>query len=171
VAGARYETMAELEHYCRCVAGTIGRLCVAIFGSSDPAAADRLSDDLGVAMQLTNILRDVREDLAGGRVYLPAEDLRGLGLETPLSGDPAATARLVRLEAARAREWFARGLELLPLLDARSRSCVLAMTGIYRRILDEIELDPLAVARGRVRLGGREKLVLAARSLAGIGGG
>ena len=169
VRGTRYETIDELVHYCECVAGTIGRLCVAIFAASDRRAAMAHADELGVAMQLTNILRDVREDLGNGRIYLPAEDLQRFGVQTPIHGDPTAIEQLVRFEAARARDWFGRGLRLLPLLDGRSRACVLAMTGIYRRILERIEADPLAVSRGRVRLEGREKLVLAARSLAGIG--
>jgi phytoene synthase len=166
VRGTRFETFDELVVYCGRVAGSIGRLCVAIFGSSDPGRAVARADELGVAMQLTNILRDVREDLANGRVYLPAEDLRACGCTTPLDGD---VERLVRVEAARDREWFARGLELLPLLDSRSAACVLAMTGIYRRILERIEEDPLAVTRGRVSLPAWEKLVVAGRSLAGMG--
>ena len=93
-----------------------------------------LADDLGVAMQLTNILRDVREDYELGRVYLPAEDLRRFGCSAP----PEMSAELIRFEAARAREWFDRGLGLVDVLDARSASCVLAMTGIYRRILERI---------------------------------
>jgi phytoene synthase len=168
VTGATYETFDELRHYCACVAGTIGRLCVAIFGSADPAAALRHADELGVAMQLTNIVRDVLEDLENGRVYLPAEDLRRFGCTTPVDGDPADVERLVRFEAARAREWFDRGLRLLPLLDRRSASCVLAMTGIYRRILQRIEADPSAVSRGRIALPTHEKVLLAARSMAGL---
>ena len=85
VAGARYETFEELVPYCRRVAGAVGRVCLAIFGLRDcrrgeMARACELADDLGVALQLTNILRDVREDAANGRVYLPAEDLRRFGL-------------------------------------------------------------------------------------------
>ena len=79
-----------------------------------------LADDLGVAMQITNILRDVREDFERGRVYLPGEDLRRFGCAEDLeSSPPGATAELIRFETARGREWFARGLELLPLLDVR----------------------------------------------------
>ena len=76
VRGTVYETFDDLEHYCRCVAGAIGRLSLGVFGTSDPVAAPRLADALGVALQLTNILRDIREDLGNGRVYLPAEDRR-----------------------------------------------------------------------------------------------
>jgi len=98
VRGTSYQTFEDLLHYCRCVAGSIGRLSLGIFGTSgDPEVASRLADSLGVALQLTNILRDIREDYASGRVYLPAEDLAkfdcvglaGLGGTTP--PDPPAT--------------------------------------------------------------------------------
>jgi phytoene synthase len=119
-----------------------------------------LADDLGVAMQLTNILRDVREDRERGRSYLPAEDLRRFGCgELP-------DAELIRFEAARAVEWFDRGLELTSKLDARSASCVLAMTGIYRCILERIARDPAEVLRRRISLPPWEKAWVAARSLA-----
>ena len=170
VRGTRYETFDDLVFYCGCVAGSIGRLCVAIFGSSSPEQADERAEELGVAMQVTNILRDVREDRENGRVYLPAEDLRKFGLDgDPLAGPQAALAKLVRFEAARARAWFDRGLELLPMLDARSTSCVLAMTGIYRRILQRIELNPLEVVERRISLPAWEKGLVAVRSIAGVG--
>ncbi|HEY3977521.1 MAG TPA: squalene/phytoene synthase family protein [Streptosporangiaceae bacterium] len=79
VRGVTYRTFDQLEHYCRCVAGSIGRLSLGVFGCAEPAVAEPLADSLGVALQLTNILRDIREDLGNGRVYLPAEDLRRFG--------------------------------------------------------------------------------------------
>lgn len=168
VRGTRYATFDELVTYCRRVAGSIGRLSVGVFGTSDRPRADPLGDDLGVAMQLTNILRDVREDRALGRVYLPAEDLEAFGCPPdPLEAPPGALAALVRFEARRARGWFARGLRLLPLLDGRSAACVEAMTGIYRRVLDRIERDPATVLSRRVSLPAWEKAWVAARSLAG----
>lgn len=170
VEGTRFTTFDELVVYSRAVAGSIGRICVGIFGASDLERAKPLADDLGVAMQITNVLRDVREDFERGRVYLPAEDLRRFGCEEDLSSSPAdATADLIRFETARGREWFARGLELLPLLDARSKACVRAMTGIYRRILGQIDRDPQQVLRRRVSLPAWEKAWVAARSLAGAG--
>jgi phytoene synthase len=169
VRGATYESFDELRVYCGCVAGSIGRLCVAIFGASDLPTAIVRADELGVAMQLTNILRDVREDYGNGRVYLPAEDLRSFGCPTPLEGHDGGLEQLIRFEAARNRDWFARGLRLLPLLDGRSAACVLAMTGIYRRVLERIEEDPLAVTRERVSVPAWEKVIIAARSLAGMG--
>ncbi len=169
VRGTRFETFDELVVYCRRVAGSIGRLCLAIFEPERPAEALPLADDLGVAMQLTNVLRDVREDLGNGRVYLPAEDLRRFGIDDLADPPDTALTQLVRFEATRAREWFERGLRLLPLLDSRSASCVLAMTGIYRRILDRIERRPGEVLRRRVSLPAWEKAWVAARSLAGVG--
>jgi phytoene synthase len=169
VSGTTYETFDELVVYCRCVAGSIGRLCLAIFGDSGGAEAPELADDLGVAMQLTNILRDVREDEANGRVYLPAEDRRAFGCEDLDTAPPEAVAALVRFEAGRAHEWFDRGLGLVEVLDARSTSCVLAMTGIYRSILDRIAREPAAVMRTRISLPAWEKAWVAARSLAGAG--
>lgn len=170
VVGARFETFDELVVYCRAVAGSIGRLCLGIFGTSDMERAMPLADDLGVAMQITNVLRDVREDYARGRVYLPAEDLRRFGCAEDLEASPPdASAALIRFEAERGREWFARGLGLLPLVDARSRACVRAMTGIYRRILGQIERDPHQIMDHRVSLPPWEKAWVAARSLAGAG--
>jgi phytoene synthase len=162
---ARFEHFDETVLYCRRVAGSIGRLCLAIFGSSEPERANALADDLGVAMQLTNIIRDVREDAAGGRVYLPREDLERFGCPDFPEGTSEALSALIAFEAARGREWFDRGLELVPLLDTRSASCVLAMTGIYRRLLDRISESPQLVMERRVSLPGWEKAWVAARSL------
>jgi len=170
VLGASYETFGDLEVYCRRVAGSVGRLSVAVFGSSDPTSASALADDLGVAMQLTNILRDVREDLERGRAYLPREDLARFGCGAdPAAAPVASVAELVRFEVARAREWFGRGLRLLPLLDARGASCVSAMTGIYRRILARVERRPSDVLERRISLPPWEKAWVAARSLVGAG--
>jgi 15-cis-phytoene synthase len=170
VRGVTYETFDELVVYCRHVAGSVGRLCLGVFGTNNGPGAWSLADDLGVAMQLTNILRDVREDFGVGRVYLPAEDLRRFGCPGDLAAaPPAAAADLIRFEAARDREWFDRGLELLDHLDARSRACVLAMTGIYRRLLTRIEKHPDEVLERRMSVPTWEKAWVAARSLAGVG--
>ncbi len=162
--GERYETFDDLVAYCRRVAGAVGRLCVAIFtdGRVSPEV-DALADDLGIAMQLTNIIRDIREDREMGRVYLPAEDLERFCC-TPSGGGP--WEELVRFEAGRAAEWFDRGLRLTAHLDGRSSACVLAMTGIYREILDRIVADPGQVLDRRVSLAPWEKAWVAARSLA-----
>jgi phytoene synthase len=183
VVGAEYETFDQLVGYCRRVAGTIGRLCVAIFTDGRATTTDaRLADDLGVAMQLTNILRDVREDAILGRTYLPAEDLRRFHCEDlaevaaatghgagSLNGSAAGAIDLIRFEADRAAEWFERGMSLTESLDRRSASCLHAMTGIYRTILERIVADPVQVLRHRVSLTGWEKGLVAARSLIGAG--
>ncbi len=116
-------------------------------------------------MQLTNILRDVREDRDRGRVYLPAEDLRRFGCEDLFSAATDDAAQLIRFEGARAAQWFDRGLELVELLDRRSASCVLAMTGIYRGVLDRIAEEPTEVLERRISLPAWEKAWVAARSL------
>jgi phytoene synthase len=191
VAGVSYESFDELVLYCRRVAGAIGRACLAIFGlrqraGLDMAGASALADDLGVALQLTNILRDLREDSANGRVYLPAEDLRQFGLpagELPAAApallgaidragaepaaEAAALAGLIAMEAERARGWFERGMGLVPLLDRRSAACVLAMAGIYRRLLERIDADPAQALAGRMSLPAREKALVAVRGMLG----
>jgi 15-cis-phytoene synthase len=155
VRSTTYESFSDLEIYCRRVAGSIGRLSVGVFGTSDPSGM-QLADDLGVAMQLTNILRDVQEDLARDRLYLGAAQAE-------------AMASLIRFEAGRARSWFEGGLRLITLLDSRSASCVAAMTGIYARLLGRIEQQPHQVLRARLSLAPWEKAWVAARSLAGVG--
>ncbi|HTU87945.1 MAG TPA: squalene/phytoene synthase family protein [Solirubrobacteraceae bacterium] len=164
VRDTRYETFDDLVVYCRDVAGSIGRLCLAIFTAGQANGHGALADDLGVAMQLTNILRDVREDYENGRVYLPAEDLHRF----ECANLPEMSPELIRFEARRAGEWFDRGLGLVEVLDARSASCVLAMTGIYRRILERIAREPEEVLQRRISLPAWEKAWLAARSLAGV---
>jgi phytoene synthase len=168
VRGEQYETFDELVVYCRRVAGSIGRLCLAIFGSTDPARAAPLAEDLGVALQLTNILRDVREDLDLGRVYLPAQDRARFGCEDLLDVSPEQFGRLVAFEVARTREWFDRGLGLVELIDGRSASCVSAMSGIYLRILERIDREPQSVLEHGVSLPAWEKTWVAVRSLAGV---
>jgi 15-cis-phytoene synthase len=166
-----YETFDELMRYCRQVAGSIGRLSLAIFGARDRAAATPLADDLGVALQLTNILRDVLEDRERGRVYLPREDFARFDCEPDPAAAPAGRlVEVIRFEAARAREWFDHGLTLLPLLDARSGACVSAMSGIYLRILERIERSPGEVLRGRISLPPWEKAWVAAGSIATAAG-
>jgi phytoene synthase len=170
VRGVTYLTFDDLLHYCRCVAGSIGRLSLGVFGTTDPGTAVPLADSLGVALQLTNILRDIREDYLGGRVYLPAEDLERFG--ATLSRDPAEDpdqgklTTLIEFEVDRARTWYAKGLALMPLLDRRSAACAGAMAGIYFRLLEYIAASPAAVLTRRVSLPGRDKALVAARSLA-----
>lgn len=199
VLGSAYADFGELEAYCRRVAGSIGRLCLAIFGTRGGAVGGRpaseLADDLGVALQLANIARDLREDAERGRVYLPARDLVRYHLhdEGPLDAralqalareasvaEPAVVAgfdggdvgqlyALMRFQCLRSRDWFHRGMELVPLLDRRSAACVLAMAGIYWRLLHHIEERPDRALARRARLKKREKAWVAARALLGKG--
>jgi phytoene synthase len=165
VQGSSYETIDDLVKYCRNVAGSVGRLSLAIFGTTEPEKAVPLADSLGVALQLTNILRDVVEDRSRGRVYLPRADAERVSCKPDLTGPASEVARLVEFECGRAEKWFAEGLQLLPLLDGRSRACVSAMSGIYWRLLHRIEREPFAVTQGRVSIPTWEKLSVAVRSL------
>ncbi|WP_320774687.1 presqualene diphosphate synthase HpnD [Streptomyces sp. CRN 30] len=176
VRGETYETWDDLRRYCRCVAGAIGRVSLGVFGTEPGARgaerAAEYADTLGLALQLTNILRDLREDAEEGRVYLPADDLAKFGCSAGFARSVPAPesdfAGLVHFEVRRARALFAEGYQLLPMLDRRSGACVAAMAGIYRRLLDRIEREPEAVLRGRVSLPGREKAYVAVRGLAGL---
>ncbi|MFE2944746.1 presqualene diphosphate synthase HpnD [Streptomyces sp. NPDC059255] len=176
VRGDTYETWDDLKAYCRCVAGAIGRVSLGVFGTAPGAPgterAAEYADTLGLALQLTNILRDVREDAANGRTYLPADDLAkfgcSAGFHSTVPAPGADFAGLVHFEVRRARALFAEGYRLLPMLDRRSGACVAAMAGIYRRLLDRIERDPGAVLRGRVSLPGHEKAYVAVRGLSGL---
>ncbi len=171
VLDAEYRTFDELVRYCRCVAGSVGRLCLAIFTDGTAGEeAHALADDLGVAMQLTNILRDVLEDQQRGRTYLPAEDRERFGCPDLSRAGERELEALLRYEAERAEQWFDRGMRLMEFLDVRSASCVQAMTGIYRRILDRILEDPAQVMRGRISLSPLEKTWVAARGLVAAGG-
>lgn len=173
VRGETYEVFDDLLAYCRQVAGSIGRLSLGVFGAEDTAAATPHANALGVALQLTNVLRDLREDRAAGRLYLPAEDLKrfGCALELGPSGaftdPPGRLTELMRFEVARTREWYRRGAPLLPLLDRRSAACAAAMTGIYRRLLDRIARDPADALAGRPSLPAWQKAAVAARALIG----
>jgi len=167
VRGASYQTFDDLLYYCRCVAGSIGRLSLGVFGATgDPEVASRLADSLGVALQLTNILRDIREDHQNNRVYLPAEDLAKFDIDLGAPGS-AQFARLVEFEAERARDWYAAGWRLLPMLDRRSAACTGAMAGIYRRLLERIAAQPAAVLHRRISLSPKEKAIVALGALAG----
>ncbi|HEV7209109.1 MAG TPA: squalene/phytoene synthase family protein [Mycobacteriales bacterium] len=173
VQGRTYQSFDDLVVYCRRVAGTVGRLCLGVYGARDLPRASQLADDLGVALQQTNILRDVREDLRGGRIYLPQNDLDGYGVtlvigpDGRLGGPPEAVHRLVRAAASRAEEWYARGLQLLDLLDRRSAACTAAMAGIYVRLNARLAADPALMTTGRLSLSAGEKTHVALRALAG----
>lgn len=163
-----YQTIDDTVRYCRLVAGSVGRLSLGVFGSDAPDITPKIADDLGVALQLTNILRDIVEDADMGRVYLPAEDIAKFECAPDLSGPRDNVGELVMFESERALEWFDKGFELLGHLDRRSRACVGAMSGIYFRLLRRIRQNPAAVLDGRMSLPAWEKSLVAARSLAGF---
>jgi 15-cis-phytoene synthase len=166
VLGTRYEHYADLIGYCRRVAGSIGRLSLGVFGAAEMRDAARHADDLGVAMQLTNILRDVGEDLATGRVYLPERDLEAFGCD--IFSPAPAIGDLIRFEAARAHVWFGAKRSLVPQLDRPSAACVEAMASTYERLLAQIERAPAAVLRRRVSVAPWTKAWIAARAVTGV---
>jgi 15-cis-phytoene synthase len=175
--GTVYRTWDDLAVYCRCVAGSIGRLSLGVFDPAalrtDPVETNRLADVLGLALQLTNILRDVREDLTNGRVYLPQEDLEAHRVELTLrqdgtlDGQEGRLAEVIRFEAKRAQELYDEGLKLLRLLDRRSRACCGTLAGIYHELLKRIAANPDAVLRERVSVPTARKLTVALGGLLG----
>ena len=155
-----YQTWEDLREYCTLVASIVGRMCVRIFGFTDPAALQR-ADDLGLALQLTNILRDVREDAEMGRVYLPQEDLDRFGItaDAMLRMQPGERwNELVEFETRRARSLFESGYRVVQYIPRRAGACVQTMAGIYERILEKIERDPQLPLRERAALSKGEKL-------------
>ncbi|GAA1120910.1 presqualene diphosphate synthase HpnD [Kribbella jejuensis] len=167
----------QLVGYCRRVAGSVGRLCLSIFGpGSADADVERLSlyaDQLGIALQQTNILRDIREDFSNGRIYLPADELQRFGVRLALDehgalDDPQGRlAGYIRYAAARAQDWYALGWRLLPYLDRRSGASCRAMSGIYHHLLLRIGANPVLVYDRRLSLSAVEKAQVALASLAG----
>ena len=170
VDNVAYANFSELVIYCRRVAGSIGRLCLSIFGPVNPRTSE-YADQLGIALQQTNILRDVREDLLNGRIYLPQDDLGRFGVRLGVDAngeldDPQAQlAALLRFCAARAEGWYSLGLRLIPHLDRRSAACCLAMSGIYRQLLGRIKVSPASVYDRRLSLSGVQKARVAAAAL------
>ena len=165
----RYSTFGRLREYCYRVAGTVGLTCLHVFGFDDSPAPD-LAERLGIAFQLTNILRDVSSDLAMGRVYLPAEDLTrfGCSAEELSRGVVTASVReLLRFEAERAWRFYAEGSRLLPLVHADSRAALWALTRIYSALLVRIEQRDFDVFSSRVRLTATEKAGILLRARLG----
>lgn len=165
----RYATFAQLEDYCYKVAGSVGLVTIAILGCRDECARGP-ARDLGTAMQLTNILRDVREDAARDRIYLPAEDLERFRVaEGDLSRGVGGEGfeALVRFEAARARRCFESGRLLDGWLAPAAAVVPRALAALYGAILERIEAEPGRVLVERVSLGAIEKGLIAARALLG----
>ena len=164
----RYATFDDLKRYCYLVASVVGLISIEIFGYKGGEEARGHAANLGIALQLTNILRDVQEDLQRGRVYLPEDELARFGYKEDFLRRGVANEafqRLMAFQVARADEYFEEGRMLLPLLPRRARACVGVMAGIYRTILDDIGRRPETVLRQRVSLSAGQKLALAGREL------
>ena len=160
-----YETFDQLYDYCYHVASVVGLVCIRIFGYRDPRA-EKLAEQTGVAFQLTNIIRDVKEDSELGRIYLPSEDLRRFAVELSALTNGSAATKLrpvLEFEAQRAREYYRSAEELLPLIDDDSQAALWTLVEIYRRLLDRIAARNYDVFSERVRLSAPEKMALLAR--------
>jgi 15-cis-phytoene synthase len=165
---ARYQTFEDLRQYCYGVASVVGLVCIKIFGYRDPAA-ESLAEQCGLAFQLTNIIRDVREDVAVGRVYFPLEDLTQCGLvAADLAGPKVDVARvrpLLAMEADRARELYGAAEKLIPLVNEDSQPALWVLITIYHRLLEKIALKQYDVFGERVRLTVAEKLTVLGKGI------
>jgi 15-cis-phytoene synthase len=163
----RYQTFEDLRQYCYGVASVVGLVCIRIFGYHDPAA-EPLAERCGLAFQLTNIIRDIKEDVAMGRVYLPSQDLAQFELRAAdlASPEPARIRPLLAMEADRARECYRAGEELIPLVNEDSQPALWVLVTIYRRLLEKITQRQYDVFSERVRLPVREKLTILGKGFA-----
>ncbi len=163
---SRYQNFEELRTYCYQVASVVGLTCLQIFGYSDRRAIE-YAVDLGLAMQLTNILRDLKEDLDRDRIYLPLDELNEFGysvedLKAGVVNEPFR--RLMDFQTQRARRYFDKGFMLLPYLSPRSRACPAVLGQIYSQILNRIEARDFNVFNGRVSLSRPEKYLVTAKT-------
>ena len=166
----RHADLAALREYCHAVAGVVGQMCVRIFGAAGPDA-DTLADELGFALQMTNILRDLAEDAAGGRFYLPQDELADHHLDeaavlAAVPGDGPAT-RFLALQAERAAAAFDAAGALLPLVPRGSRPCLAGIALLYRTLLERLRERDCAPQPARLRLDTRTKLAVAGRAVVG----
>lgn len=166
-----YRTFADLYEYCYLVASVVGLVCIRIYQYEDPHA-EHLAERCGIAFQLTNIIRDVKEDAAMGRVYFPEEDLHRFGLTVDdFLGDKGAHLEQSRLrpllefETQRAREYYKSAAELIPLIHEDSRPALWVMVTIYQCLLERIAEKNYDVLRQRVRLSGTEKMSILGRGI------
>jgi phytoene synthase len=165
---ARYQTFEELRQYCYGVASVVGLVCIRIFGYRDPAA-EPLAERCGLAFQLTNIIRDVKEDVAMGRVYFPQEDLAQCGRSAAdlaaVNVDAARIRPLLAMEADRARDCYRAGEELIPLVSEDSQPALWVLITIYHRLLEKIAANQYDVFSERVRLTVPEKLTVLGKGI------
>jgi 15-cis-phytoene synthase len=161
----QYQTFEDLRVYCYRVASVVGLVCIHIFGYRRPEA-EPLAESCGLAFQLTNIIRDVKEDAALGRVYLPGEDLARFNLsasELLSNPDPARFRPVLALLADRAREFYASGDALIPYVSEDSQPALWVLINIYRSLLEKIAARQFDVFSARVSLTTREKLLVLAK--------
>jgi phytoene synthase len=169
VDGAVFETIDDLLPYCYRVASAVGLCCIEIFGYTDPRAR-QYAVDLGTALQLTNIIRDVGSDARSGRIYLPRTDLRAFGIsdaDLRAGRHDEAFVALMRQQAARAREFYRRAEASFPRVDTRSLVPARIMGAIYAALLDEIEGRAFRVFGERITVPTRRKVAIALRCWAG----
>ena len=160
--GATYETFDDLKKYCKRVASATGLALIEVFGYDDKRAVD-YAVDLGIALQLTNILRDITEDLEIGRVYLPANELAEYGVSIEDIRSKKVTpefTRFMKFQVERARQYLQSGMRLFPLLDKQSRSCPEIMTNVYEHLLSKIEKNKYDVLNRKTGLSRFQKLLL-----------
>ncbi len=164
----RYDTFEELRKYCSGVASSVGLIGIEVLGYRDEAAKG-YAVDLGIAMQLTNILRDVKEDAERGRIYIPLGELAAFGYTQQQLMDGTVNEQfkdLMRFQTARARRYFDSGSRLMPLLGLRARACPEVLTGIYSALLTSIERSGYDVFQRRIGLSTRRKLFIMAKTWA-----
>lgn len=163
---ARYQTFEELRQYCYGVASVVGLVCIKIFGYRDPAA-EPLAERCGLAFQLTNIIRDVKEDVAVGRVYFPQEDLSRFNLSAAdlAAADAVRIRPLLALEADRARECYADGEALIAMVHEDSQPALWVLITIYRRLLEKMAANQYDVFSARVRLTVPEKVTVLGKGI------
>ena len=163
---SRYRTFDDLREYCHKVASVVGLVSIRIFGHDDHPEVETYAVDLGLAMQLTNILRDIKEDAGRDRVYIPQDELRRFGCsEADLTNGVvnASFRELMRFQVGRAREFFESGRKLIPLLEPDARACTAVLIGVYGSVLNRIEAADYDVFSKRVSLSTGEKLVTMAK--------
>jgi len=161
----QYKTFEDLRLYCYRVASVVGLCCIHVFGYRDPEA-EPLAERCGLAFQLTNIIRDVKEDAGLGRIYLPEEDLARFNLsasELMANPDPTRFRPILALEADRAREFYASGGELIPFISEDSQPALWVLITIYRRLLEKIAEKQYDVFSAKVSLSRWEKLRILAK--------
>ena len=157
----KIRTFSELYDYCYHVASVVGLTIIHIFGFDSPQALE-LAEKCGIAFQLTNVLRDVREDWENGRVYLPEEDLARFGVEA--IAPSAGLKKLLAFEAGRAREYYRESAPLVGMVNPRSQASLRALIGIYSRLLDRIVDSDYDVMARRIRVPAGEKIWILVRS-------